>query len=94
MTIWEEILNTFADDGESIIQIENLLRYFNISTDRDEIRKILIKMLDEGLLKVVFPYERTKADFINCEDDDIEEFWFELTTKGRAEWEKIDYPEK
>lgn len=94
MTFWEEILNVFADDGESIIQIENALRRYKIPAARSEIRKVLIKMLEEGLLKVVFPYDATEADFINCTDNDVEDFWFELTIKGRAEWEKIDYIEE
>ena len=88
-TLCEGILDALIDDGESIVQVEGYLNYLNLPTERNVIKKTLIKMLNEDQIYISYPTGHTKENFIGCTDDKIEDYWFELTSRGRKEWENI-----
>ena len=89
-TIEASVLDVLADDGESIIQIENALARDNIALSRIDIKTIIIKLLKEDLVYIAHPYTATTDGFIFCSEDTIEDYWFEMTSLGRSEWEQYE----
>ncbi|WP_427338796.1 hypothetical protein [Caloranaerobacter sp. DY30410] len=88
-----EILNTLADDGENIEQIEHLLSYFNIEFSRKKVKKCLNELLDKSLIYITYPNGSSNDYFIKLSYDnkEIEDYWFEMTEKGRKLWERIEF---
>lgn len=89
MSLRESVLDSLADDGESVIQIENYLKYLGMEVNRQQLISIVIELLEQETIKVVYPpgigLAHIKSASINIED-----FWFEQTETGRNEWNKID----
>ena len=90
ITLREGILIALVDDGESIIQIEVSLKEFKIPFTRDLVKEQIINLINEELVEIVFPPDKTIDDLIKSNNESIEAFWFELSKRGRKEWEKID----
>lgn len=91
MNIKEGILDALIDDGESIIQVEEYLSYLGIEFKREMVKQTLVEFLKECLVEISYPLNKSMIDFECSQGETIEDFWFELTEKGRKEWEKIDY---
>lgn len=90
MTLREIVFDALADDGESIIQIENYASYLELAHIRADIKEAIENSLDEEFIKIVCPDNKTINDFKIADDKEIEEFWFEMTEKGRLAWGKIE----
>ena len=86
----EGILDALVDDGESIVQIEQFFEYINVTVERQLLKKIIIELLNESLIEIAYPNNKSVVDFTNSNDETIEDYWFELTKKGYTEWQKID----
>jgi hypothetical protein len=73
--------------------LENSLRRAGMNCERKFIKDLLISLLQDSLLKIVYPYDRSIDEFILSGEETIEDYWFEMTDKGRAEWEASEFPE-
>jgi len=87
----EGIMDALVDDGESIVQIEEFLKYIKFPSERQQLKKIIIELLNESLIEIAYPPKKNVIDFANSNDETIEDYWFELTKKGYTEWQKNDY---
>ena len=74
MTVEIAILDSLADDFESLEQIERYLCFLGYELQTDEIRIIIRQLLDQGLIYVVE----------NISDD--ERVWYGMTKKGKTFW--------
>jgi hypothetical protein len=77
-----EVMNATADDWESIDQIMSAVGRFVGMTDRFQVAKLIVDLISEGLLEVE-PQKHVTTDGIvetPCE------YWFRMTTSGRALW--------
>lgn len=90
MTIEESILDSLADGCESIKQIEEYLSYLTVKFDRKLLRQVVLELMENKLIRISEPPNQGKIEFENLNDDQIFDFWFELTTKGYSVWEKIE----
>jgi hypothetical protein len=88
MSFQKCILDALTDDGESIVQIEGYFRHTTYKTNRTEIKDVMIQLLNDGLIQIVYPPNKTKENFIKSNSMTVEDFWFEQTKKGREIWEK------
>jgi hypothetical protein len=91
ISLREGILDALVDDGESIVQIEGALKYLEIPFERQLLKKIIVELLNESLIEIAYPLKKNIIDFFSSNGETIEDYWFELTKKGYAEWQKIDY---
>lgn len=87
MTLREAILDALSDDGESIKQVREYLKFLNILATRDDVVKVLNSLLKENKIIIVYP-ENVELESLFVED--ISDFWFEMTDEGRVEWERIE----
>lgn len=87
MTLREAILDALIDDGESIIQISEYLNFLDIVFSRKDIIEMLNVLFIEEKLKVAYPKDFKVESLISY--NEIDELWFELTEKGRDEWNDI-----
>ncbi len=91
MNLYECVLDSLADDGESIIQIEGYFKHTTHKINRIEIKMIIIELLNEELIYIAYPPNKTKENFIKSNKKTIKDFWFELSPKGKERWSKIEY---
>lgn len=88
MTLQEAILDALVDDAESIVQISEYLKFLNLESAEAEIIEELSSMLAEKKINVAYPNdfeEKSLKDY----NGSVTELWFELTEKGKAEWNDI-----
>jgi len=78
MTLKEMILDSLADDYESIIQIKNYLEYRGFKEDINKTQELINHLLSEMLIYI--------NNEISNETDGI---WYGMTAKGREMWNKI-----
>lgn len=76
MDIKIAILDSLIDDDETIVQIQNYLRFLKIHYSLDDISLILKSMIEEGLVSINE----------NISDDDF--VWYKISEKGKEFWEK------
>jgi hypothetical protein len=89
ISLHDGILDSLADDGESIIQIEQYLSYLGVLYNRVSVKKSLIELLNKNLIYIAYT-EGCKVAHIEISNDfDIEDYWFELTKAGKDEQAKI-----
>lgn len=93
MTLRECVLDALADDSESIIQIEGYFKHTSYSVTREEVKNIIIDLLQEEMIFIEEPANKTIVEVINSDDESITDFWFDRTQKGIEEWNKIDFDE-
>lgn len=77
--------------SESIVQIEGYFRHTTYKTNRAEIKDVMVQLLNDGLIQIVYPPNKTKEDFIKSNTLTIEAFWFEQTEKGKEIWNEIEF---
>jgi hypothetical protein len=85
------ILDSLADDGESLKQIEHYFQYHRQEGTRSEIKKALLELLNEKMIYVIYPTDGSIDDIINSNDETIFEYWFHQTEKGREIWSSTDF---
>ncbi len=86
-----EILNTMADDGENIETIEDMLRNISdVVASKDHIVKIIADLLKDGSIYIRYPQNVQPDDFLDSTGEKLYDFWFEMTNKGRAEWDNAN----
>jgi hypothetical protein len=90
MSFQECILDSLAEVSESIVQIEGYFRHTTYKTNRAEIKDVMVQLLNDGLIQIVYPPNKTKEDFIKSNTLTIEDFWFEQTEKGKEIWNEIE----
>lgn len=90
MNFRDAILDALVDDGESIKQISEYLQYLGIAHSTEMIENMISKLLNEQLVKVSYPKDKTVGDFLIANEKERLEFWFELTEYGLEEWDKIE----
>jgi hypothetical protein len=83
----EAILDALADDGESIVQVREYLKYLNILSTAEDVIELLDCLLKEKKIRIAYP-QNIKVESLHC--GMVNDFWFELTDMGRCEWEKIE----
>lgn len=94
MTLREEILDSLADCPRTISLIEQYFKVCKVSFPRNEIFTTIYELLDDESIYIWSPKNSTPHDFKNTEKDNtdaIDEFWFDLSEKGRTEQQAIDY---
>jgi hypothetical protein len=85
----DAILDALKDDGESIIQIFRYLDYLKIKFSTEMVKAELVRLLNDECVKIAYPYGLNSGEFENATDENISDFWFELTPKGENEWSLI-----
>ena len=85
----DAILDSLADDGESIIQIEQYLNYLGVLYDRVYAKRSIFDLLRKGLIYISYPVGSDMIDIEKSDDQRIEEYWFELTDAGKLEQNRI-----
>jgi hypothetical protein len=95
ISLLDEILNTLADDGENIVQIEIQLGHFQIPYTREQIKSCIDEMLDKDMVCIEYPYRATVNEFksLMWDDNCVEDYWFRMTDKGRKYWEDVEFEE-
>jgi hypothetical protein len=89
ISLLDGILDSLADDGESIIQIEQYLNYLGVLYNRVSVKMSLIELLNKKLIYIAYA-EGCNVPHIDISNDfDIEDYWFELTKAGKEEQAKI-----
>lgn len=94
MTLREAILDALADDGESIVQILGYLKHLGYIENSKTLKYILENLLEESIIMIVYPPNKTITDFKVLKGMNVEDFWFEMTPKGYREWQKIGNKDK
>jgi hypothetical protein len=89
MNLREAVLDALVDDGESIRQISEYLQYLKIDNSSETIVNVVISLMNEQLIRIVYPHNKTMDNFVNADNEGKLEFWFELTECGHKEWKKI-----
>lgn len=82
------ILDTFSSEEETIFHVENWLEFNGIHIRRNEIKRFILELIKEELLKICDDPSDGMIEFQNSNDDFIEDYWFDLTPKGRIELNK------
>lgn len=85
----DAILDSLADDGESVIQIEQYLNYLGVLYDRACVKGSIIDLLGKGVICICYPVGSDMIDIETSDEQGIEEYWFELTEAGKVEQERI-----
>ncbi|MEW9701490.1 hypothetical protein [Paenibacillus sp. SI8] len=83
------LLDSLADDGESIVQIEHYFITENEIITLDELKQLIIELVTLKYMFIAYPEEATMDDLVASYDDNFDGFWFEQTKEGRAYWQKI-----
>lgn len=78
------ILDSLADEMESIVQIQEYFTYLGYTIERQVILSEIESLLKSNLIRIRYPDNITKID-----EEKIEDYWFELSELGKREWEKI-----
>ena len=86
----DAILDALGDDGESIIQISEYLQYLSINYTDEIVISTILNLLDEQLIKIELPRNKTSNDFRSAGSEEKMDYWFELTKAGEIEWQKIE----
>jgi len=89
MNLRQSILDALVDDSESIVQIKNYLKYYNVSYTDVLLKEIIIRLLDESLIKIIYPPNSNAMDIVKADSHTITDYWFKLTEKGYKEWNNI-----
>ena len=76
MDIKIAILDSLIDDDETIVQIQNYLRFLKIYVGLDDISCLIKSMLEEKLVS------------INEDISDNDFVWYKISEKGKEFWEK------
>jgi len=87
MNLREAILDALADEGESIVQIKEYVRYLKIPAKSNEIKEMLNDLYINNKIKIVYPNDLNLTNITNYKN--IKDLWFEMTEDGRLEWDKI-----
>ena len=82
MNIELDILDSLADDFESIEQIAKFLRNIGYTKTNSEIKEILRNMLNNELI------------YINKNISDEEYTWYGMTQKGKEIWDNTEWNSK
>ena len=84
------VLDATADDWESLDQIVPHLERFLGPVDRAGIVRLIIKLVDDGMLKEMRykAYRNLTAEMIL---ETPMEFWFCMTTEGKELWDSEGY---
>jgi len=82
MNIELDILDSLADDFESIEQIKNFLTNIGYTITNNEINKVLQNMLNDELI------------YINEIISDKEYTWYGMTQKGKEIWDNTEWNPK
>ncbi len=88
MTLREGILDSLKDEGESITQIQEYLHFLGHKSDFNEITLILESLLAQSAIKIVYPLNESSLR-LSYDKESIKKYWFELTDRGKVEWESI-----
>lgn len=88
MNIIEGILDSLADGGESIIQISEYLTYLGINVEGNVLIATILELIDAEKIIVEYPKEERGRKSIDITQ--IEDYWFELTSEGRKDWNNIE----
>ncbi len=91
MNLRESILDAIVDDSESIVQIKNYLNYLEIPYTDELLKDSILELLNESVIKIVYPPNRNIIDVTKANNIAIIDYWFELTEKGREEWNIIQF---
>ena len=78
------ILNSMADDGESIVQIEPHVKEFHGPNARDQLFESLRNLHARGYLRSM----DENGDSVDRFPDDPTKAWFLMTNAGRAAFEE------
>jgi hypothetical protein len=81
------LLDALADDGESMIQIENYFTTVNEKINREQIKQLILDLLTQKYIYVIFPKGATIENLLASYEDDFEGYWFAQTKEGRTYWE-------
>jgi hypothetical protein len=90
LTLKEEILNAIADGPRNLELFESYFSNFNLNFSRGEIINQLCELLDEDFVIVGYPFESKAEAFKSANNTDINDYWLDLTEKGREEQQKIN----
>ncbi|MHC1723211.1 MAG: hypothetical protein AB9836_08415 [Aminipila sp.] len=90
-TLRDMILDALKDDGESIVQITEYIKYLKMNYAIDAIVEELAKLLEDDFIEIVYPVGKTITELRNATKENITDFWFALTSKGEHEWSHINY---
>jgi hypothetical protein len=78
------VMDATADDWESIAQVIPDVEDFLGPQDPAEIRRIILRLFEEGLFEMMplegLTMESLQTDFDRC--------WFSMTTEGRRLWDE------
>lgn len=98
LTIREGILDSLIQYDYSITSIQNYLKYLEAekhleclseTLDINTLKKELVIMLSEEIITISYPENSHPQQFIEIENESINDFRFELTEKGVSEWDDI-----
>ncbi|MDQ2085525.1 hypothetical protein RBH29_03640 [Herbivorax sp. ANBcel31] len=87
MNAREGILDALVDGGESIVQIKEYLDYLSINIDKDKLINEIKLLFRQRKIRIEYPPE--VKDITELDSLKIEDYWFELTEEGWAEWNLI-----
>lgn len=87
MNLREGILDALVDGGESIVQIFEYMKHLGIPSDRAGILLEINQLLEQGAIRIEYPIDIDKI--MIDEGDEVENYWFGLTQKGRSDWSAI-----
>ncbi|MGE5398714.1 MAG: hypothetical protein ACM3MK_14415 [Chitinophagales bacterium] len=84
MTLREVVLDSLADDIETIVQIMEYLNYLGVQYTKEQLIEELDLLYLGGYIEIVYPKEVNISTLRNFEV--IEDLWFDMTESGRQEW--------
>jgi hypothetical protein len=87
LNLRQGIIDILVEDDENIEQIEKGLIDLGLSYDREAVRKTLLELGNDLSINVSYPPNTTINNFWEADDSTIKDFWFEVTSKGKAEWD-------
>ncbi|WLD94501.1 hypothetical protein [Alkalihalobacillus sp. AL-G] len=91
LSLKEEIIDAIADGPRTLELFERYLRNFDLHFSRDEIIKQLSELLDDGMIIVGYPLNSKAEVSKSADDKEINDYWLELTERGREEQQKISF---
>lgn len=84
-----EILDVLVDSDINLVNLINIIKYYEINCDNDNVKSILKELLKNNCIKIAYPKDAVIDDFIFANDDQVDDYWFSITNDGKEKWEEL-----
>ncbi len=84
-----EILDVLVDSDINLVNLVDILKYYEITCSNENIKSILKELLENNCITISYPQNAEINDFILANDEQVDDYWFSIENVGKAKWEEL-----